>query len=159
MATLRPATANDAAAMARIQIAAMREGGTDDYTEAQLEALAPNDAGQDTVPAALFEKTDRRGVVAEDDGDIVGWGSLRLEEGVLAATFVAPERTGQGIGREIVESLEAAAREAGLDQLVVPASLNAVEFYRRLGYEEGEAFDASAPDDPSLPAIRMTKQL
>lgn len=47
-----------------------------------------------------------RPIVAEKDGTVVGWGSIHLSENTLAATFVDPDHTGEGIGRTLVEQLE-----------------------------------------------------
>ena len=93
------------------------------------------------------------------DGEIVGWGSIYLNENVLAATFVDPDYTGQGIGRAIVEKLEAIARQEDVEELTVPASLNAVGFYETLGYKKQREIDASDPDTPEIPSVELTKQL
>lgn len=158
MVSLRAATREDAGAMARIQSESLRENARDHYTHEQLEHLAP-----DPVPAVIpdteFDDGSRRQIVAETDNTIVGWGSVHLEEKVLAATFVDPDHAGQGIGRSIVERLETIARREGVERLVVPASLNAVGFYEAMGYERRDEIDAGASDTPEIPAVELTKDL
>ncbi|WP_251343111.1 GNAT family N-acetyltransferase [Haloplanus halophilus] len=158
MVSLREAVAADADEMARIQSASLRRNAREHYTEAQLAHLAP--AEPDTaVLDAEFAGESTRPIVAEADGTIVGWGSVHLDENVLAATFVDPDYAGRGIGRAIVDELEAIARREGVERLRVPASLNAVGFYEALGFERRREIDASGPDAPEIPAIELTKEL
>ena len=159
MVSLRDASPEDAGEMARIQSRALRAEGREHYTGEQLDRLAPPDPGPETIPDVEFTDDGRYTIVAEKDGDVVGWGSVHLEEGVLAATFVDPDHAGQEVGRTIVEDLETAARAAGLETLVVPASLNAVGFYETLGFEPRDEIDAGGPDDPEIPAVELTKHL
>ena len=159
MVSLRDASPEDAGEMARIQSRALRAEGREHYTGEQLDRLAPPDPGAETIPDAEFTDDERHAVVAEKDGNVVGWGSVHLEEGVLAATFVDPDHAGSGIGRAIVEELETAARAAGLETLVVPASLNAVGFYETLGFDRQGEIDVGGPDDPGIPAVELTKRL
>ena len=56
-------------------------------------------------------------VVAYVDGEAVGCGAVRkMDEktGELKRMYVAPERRGQGIGRAVLEALEAEARRPSL---------------------------------------------
>jgi GNAT superfamily N-acetyltransferase len=157
MTSVREATRSDAAEMARIQTESLRQRARDHYTDEQLAHLAPPDPDADAIPDSEFDDSSRRPVVAERDGTIVGWGSVHVDEGVLAATFVDPDHFGEGIGRAIVERLEATARKEGLDQLTVFASLNAVGFYDALGYERRREVDAGGPESPEIPSVELAK--
>jgi GNAT superfamily N-acetyltransferase len=157
MVTLRDATPADAAAMARIQSEALRTRGSEQYTDEQLSYLAPKPDAT-VIPDEEFEDDACRPVVAEREA-VVGWGSVHLDPGVLAATFVDPEHAGQGIGRQIVEHLETLAREAGVETLTVHASLNAVGFYETLGFERRGEIDAGGPEAVEIPAVEMEKVL
>jgi putative acetyltransferase len=143
--------------MARIQSESLRRRARDHYTDDQLARLVPPDP--DAIPVVEFTDDSRRPVVAETDGAVVGWGSVHLDEGVLAATFVDPDHAGEGVGEAIVDRLEAAARREGVTRLSVPASHNAVGFYEALGFERGERIDASGPGKPEIPAVELTKEL
>jgi putative acetyltransferase len=158
MVSIRPASADDALEMARIQSASLERNAATEYTDEQLEHLAPEPSAN-AIPDAEFEADDRHAVVAERNGGIVGWGSVHLEPAVVAATFVDPDHAGSGIGRAIVERLEDAARDAGLETLTTYASLNAVGFYEALGFEARRRTDASGPEAPALPAVEMTKRV
>lgn len=75
------------------------------------------------------------------DGDkIVGcgavgpyWGSET--ESSLFNIFVLPEYQGNGVGRRIIETLEADEYALRAKRIEIPASITACDFYRRLGYD------------------------
>lgn len=61
------------------------------------------------------------------------WGSMT--ESILLTIFVLPELHGQGIGRYIIQTLEQDELFQRADRIEIPASITAVEFYRKQGYE------------------------
>lgn len=61
------------------------------------------------------------------------WGSPT--ESILLTIFVLPEFHRQGIGSYIVETLESDVFFLRADRIEIPASITAVEFYRKKGYE------------------------
>ncbi len=68
---------------------------------------------------------------------------------------VEPHLQGSGVGRLLVQTLEAAARAAGVRRITLHARLTAEGFYARLGYlAEGDIFD-----EVSIPHRRMLKAL
>ncbi|GAB2964023.1 hypothetical protein GCM10027048_36650 [Hymenobacter coalescens] len=56
-------------------------------------------------------------------------------QGQVRYMAVAPAWQGRQAGRQLLEYLEAAARQQGFTELVLHARQNAVGFYERLGYE------------------------
>jgi len=88
-----------------------------------------------------------RFVLARLDGSSVGCGGLLLDGPVpyIKRMWVDPEARGLGIGRRILEALEALARDHGaaLVHLETNASLTeALALYRSSGYREVDAFNA-----------------
>ena len=78
--------------------------------------------------------------VFEFDGKIVGTGSISSfwgseTESILLCIFVLPEFHGKGIGRKIVNTLEADEFYARASRIEIPASIIATEFYRKFGYD------------------------
>lgn len=125
-----------------------------------MDYLAPrNLEDKEVVTAAEITSPKRETVVAEQDGDIVGWGSVHLDKQVIAATFVATDAARDGIGTTLIEHLESVAREGGIDTLRVFASLNTVGFYDEGGFERQGPVDAGTESSPSIPSIEMTRSL
>lgn len=73
--------------------------------------------------------------VAVEDGEIIGLAGFQRENGTLAGIFVEPEHMGEGFGSRLLEKIEDKAKEEGLNKMESLASLEAVEFYRKNGYE------------------------
>lgn len=77
-------------------------------------------------------------VVAADGKAVVGFGSIKAEEGndaKIADLFVVPERWRQGIGRALVAALEREALAWAATRLHVTAHAQATGFYLSLGFE------------------------
>ena len=67
-------------------------------------------------------------------GAVAGyWGSTT--ESILLTVFVLPEYQGKGIGRLIIRTLEQDEIFLRADRIEIPASITAVEFYKKMGYD------------------------
>ena len=98
--------------------------------------------------------------VAEDEGgQIVGFGVLNVESREVEAVYVSPEATRGGMGLKILRTLEARAREHGLDTLHLNASLNGVPFYERAGFERREEGTYRLQSGGEMACVVMTKRL
>lgn len=74
------------------------------------------------------------------ENEIVGVGSISSfwgspTESILLTVFVLPELHGQGIGSYIVDILESDELFLRAERIEIPASITAVEFYRKKGYD------------------------
>lgn len=74
------------------------------------------------------------------EDDIIGVGSISsfwgsLTESILLTIFVLPELHGNGVGRYIIQTLEQDELFLRADRIEIPASITAVEFYRKQGYD------------------------
>lgn len=94
-----------------------------------------------TPPAGMF-------LVAHLRQEPVGCGALKFHAEApseLKRMWVAPRVRGLGVGRRLLNELEAHARQAGVAVLRLEtnrALTEAIELYRRAGYEEVEAFNS-----------------
>ena len=179
---LREATAADGPDVADVHAAAVRELGTDAYDERQVRAWLANvhperyPIGEPGFRAVVAERRaeDERDSDTDTDTDadretgtdLVGFGLLDCEPsdcevstGRIKAIYVHPDHVREGIGSAILADLEAAARDAGLETLVVTASANATAFYDRRGYEGRETVALEMTDNVSLACLRMRKRL
>ena len=134
---IRPARAEDAAALSALALRSKAHWGYDDAflerARAELEVTAADVARL------------RMGV-AEDGGRPVGFYALDLERSPaeIVAMFVEPERIGSGTGARLFAAAVAAAREAGVTTLVVESDPHAEGFYRSRGARRtGERTSAS----------------
>lgn len=75
-----------------------------------------------------------------DDLRIVGCGAIAgywgsTTESILLTVFVLPEYQGQGIGKSIILTLEQDEFFLRAKRIEIPASITAVDFYRKMGYD------------------------
>jgi N-acetylglutamate synthase-like GNAT family acetyltransferase len=75
--------------------------------------------------------------VARNDAGLVGAGGLEIhgDAGLLRSVAVGERLRGTGLGRALVEAVEAAARARGLRELVLLTE-TAPDFFSRLGYAD-----------------------
>ena len=127
---IRPAQKSDVGQISRLVQKTIRISNAQDYPKAVIDRVVAN-FSTDTVQHLL---TIRTVLVAIQDDVAVGTASLDGE--VVRTVFVAPEVQGQGVGRCLMNAIEAIADLEGTTVLQVPASLTARPFYARLGYIE-----------------------
>jgi predicted GNAT family N-acyltransferase len=87
----------------------------------------------------------------------IGTARLRIVDGKAKAERVAvlDARRGEGIGRKLMQSIEARARGLGLEVIALNAQVAVIPFYERLGYQAfGPVFDEAGIDHR-----RMSKTL
>jgi putative acetyltransferase len=107
--------------------------------------------------AALLVR--REFLVAEQDGELLGFGVLDLGESLVNATYVSPKVVRRGVGRRLLEAMETIARQQGVARLQLSSTLNAVPFYQSLGYLQQGAGTNRLPTGVELPCIVMAKNL
>ena len=78
--------------------------------------------------------------VAVDNEKVVGVGGIAsyfgsVDESILLTIFVMPEYQKQGIGKMLVQALENDEYGIRAKRIEIPASITAVEFYLKLGYD------------------------
>lgn len=133
---IRPFTKDDAEETAQMIAETLRTSNSRDYSEQYIESnIASHSADE------LIKASDERHMYVVCDGErIVGtggiagyWGSLT--ESILLTIFVLPEYQGKGVGRKIIETLEKDEYCLRAKRIEIPASITAVEFYRKMGYD------------------------
>ena len=78
--------------------------------------------------------------VAVEDDEIIGCGAIgpywdSKTESSLFSIFVSDSHQGKGVGRKIIETLENDEYFKRATRIEVPASMSAIPFYRKMGYE------------------------
>lgn len=164
---VRDATPDDAMPVFALHVAATRRVSSCHFTDEQLRDWA-NKRGDGPE---RYDTDDL--LVAERDGDVVGFGGWREadaddsnvdadevagETAELAACYVHPDHARSGVGSALVERMHDEMREELFERAKLTASLNAVEFYERHGYDDVEHFTIT-PGDVEFPVVRMARDL
>ena len=155
MPIVRRARQDDCRSIMRTHTGAVRTIPAYHYTPEEIEAWAiPRklESYQQAVDHKEF-------YVAAEGEDIVGFGVLDQNEGVVEAVYVSPEVKGKGLGLMLLRKLEARARELGLDMLRLNASLNAVGFYKRAGYVAQAESKYRLASGVEIRCVPMAKEL
>jgi GNAT superfamily N-acetyltransferase len=146
------------------------------YTEVQIESAIRYVFGVDSnlisdgtyfvaeiegVPAGCGGWSRRRNLYG---GDQRPAGSMELldparDAARIRAFFVAPEFARLGIGRRLLETCAAAARDAGFRRLELMATLPGVPFYRNAGFRESERLTDTLPDGTLIEFVRMEQTI
>ena len=159
---LRPGRPHDALAILEVQRSAIRQTAVSAYNPAIIDEWAPAVIVRERVET--FQRWIERGkeliVVATDsDGKIIGFGSIVPANSELRAVYVAAACSGHGVGRALLARLEELARDAGLTELRMDASINAVPFYEANGFISLERGEHVMSSGGRMACVRMRKAL
>lgn len=127
---------SDAEAVSTLIARTLRETNIRDYDAAYIE----NDV-QALSPENLIQRASwMHFYVVEDEGILAGCGAIgpywgKEDESSLFNIFVLPDYQGKGLGRKIIETLEADEFFLRAKRVEIPASITACSFYRHMGYD------------------------
>lgn len=126
----------DAAETAQVIAETLRKSNGKDYPQQYIE----KNIASHSADALIKLAKERHMYVVCDEGQIVGtggiagyWGSIT--ESILLTIFVLPQYQGRGIGRQIIDTLEHDEYFIRAKRIEIPASITAVEFYRKMKYD------------------------
>jgi len=129
MAQIRAFRPDDATAVVALFRDTVRRINSRDYSPEQVWAWAP-----DEIEQSWIDKLARRfTLVAETGGQIVGFGDLEADDR-LGHLYVQADHQGRGVGRALLEALEAEAMRRGCQVIHTEASITAKPFFERQGY-------------------------
>jgi putative acetyltransferase len=147
---IREAVIDDALTMKELHDRAVLELCRNDYTIDQLKGWV----NKSPLEKYLWRLERQRSFVAESDGNMLGYVRWLPEENLLCSICVKPEFARQGIATTLMEAVYKDARDLNMKTLWLEASLTAVPFYQRLGWD----YVALITDGP-LDCVRMEIQL
>ena len=174
---LRQAVAADLPELTKLMEQSVRLLNGQDYSPQQVESALDHILG---IDRQLID--DGTYYVAEIEGEIAGCGgwsrNSALYEGSrvqlstaahtmaagdeaakIRAMFVHPRFARLGVGTQLMQICELAARRAGFKRLELIATLTGEPFYRKLGFMVIDTIDLVMPNGMSLQASKMAKQL
>ena len=136
MIIVRRFETTDAQAVSALIAKTLRITNSKDYSSEELERLIGH-----LTPEKLIERAGWTHFYVLCDGEkIVGCGAIgpywgSATESCLFNIFVHPTCQGKGIGRKIIETLEADEFALRASRIEIPASITGCQFYRKLGYD------------------------
>lgn len=155
---VRDARPADAMPVFALHVAATRRLPRTHYTDEQVRDWADKRGeGPERYDTDDLLVAERDGAVAGfgEWDDVAGTGAQTAE---LLACYVHPDHAGDGVGSALVDRIHDEMRAAGYERAELTASLNAVEFYERHGYESVERLELE-PADVTFPVVRMARDL
>ncbi len=132
----KPYQNGDATEIVSLIIRNFREINVKDYGEKTIETLVATHDVKWFRDVAEYANV----YVFWNEDKIVGVGSISSfwgspTESILLTVFVLPEFHRQGIGSYIIDTLESDPLFLRAERIEIPASITAVEFYRKKGYD------------------------
>ncbi len=124
---IRDAKLGDAEAISQLIIQTLKETNAKDYSQAVIEEVIKNFS-----PAQITARIKQREVFVVEQEDIIATASL--EKNMVRSVFVLPSKQDQHIGSLLMHHLEKIAKQKNILVLIVPSSITAEGFYRKLGY-------------------------
>ncbi|MCY2963223.1 MAG: GNAT family N-acetyltransferase [Planctomycetota bacterium] len=128
---IRPATTTDAEQIGRIYFHTIRTVNQKDYTQAQVEAWAPEASA--SPEGWRLKQQNRWTAVAEENGVILGFGELE-PTGHIDCFYVHHDHQRRGVGRQLLLAIEEEAGRRELSRLFLEASITAHPFFTAMGY-------------------------
>lgn len=130
--TIRHATPDDAWDVVRVHFDSVHHVAAKDYPVEILNEWSPP-VSEERVRKFLNNGADVK-LVAQVNGDVVGFGELLTDKNQLGAVYVASSAVGRGVGKSIMACLEDIAKQKNVTFLEMESSVTAFPFYQKLGY-------------------------
>lgn len=108
----------------------VHEVNKNDYSEEQLDAIAPKDANEYHWEKSL-EKNHT--IVVEEDDKLIAFGNIG-KTGYLDRLYVHPDYLRKGIASKLVEELEEYAKKHGSHVINVTSFITSKAFFESKGY-------------------------
>lgn len=147
MNSIRRLRQEDAKEVSDLIIHTLRTTNIKDYSEESIENVVAQ-----FTPEKVIERAGWTHFYVFCDGErIVGCGAIgpywgSETESSLFNIFVHPSCQGRGIGRTIIETLEADEYARRASRIEIPGSITGCQFYRKLGYDYKNGINALDAD-------------
>lgn len=140
MLIVRPATDADCEDIYRVHVDAVRALPTGTQGKSGIENwLATRE------PAVyVAEMQNELLIVAEEQGEVIGWAALNSDKEEITNVFVDPVHHRRGIGSAMITVLEDAARHFGLTSVQLQATGTAIDFYLANGFQSDPPVESDA---------------
>ena len=108
------------------------------------------------TPQSIIERARKEQYfVYVDNNQVLGSGSINIAEKYIGTVFINPDFHRKKIGKQIMARIEKYSLKKKVKEVYVDSSLNAIDFYKKLGYKKIKMIH-----DPNFgPSCRMKKKL
>lgn len=131
MVQIREGVPEDQDAITEVHVASVQGVKESAYDDEELEVW---ESGAATTSYSI-DDPETVFLVAEHDGEIVGFAQASIDEAELDKLYVDPAYQHRGVATSLSEELDQRLWSHGVGSVSVEASVNAVPFYERVGYE------------------------
>jgi N-acetylglutamate synthase-like GNAT family acetyltransferase len=152
---IRRAEEKDCEGIWHVHTRAIRETARSHYSREEIEAWASPRQPEHYIESIRSKEF----YIAEENGAVIGFGTLNQEHNEIEAVYVSPDVARRGIGSAILRRLEERAQGLGLKSLKIDASLNAVPFYKSVGYQSQQETKHRLSSGVEIGCVLMTKEL
>ncbi len=156
--TVRRTTDSDARDLLMVHFDAVRNIASADYPE-EITTQWSRRVDQGRIVEFLGNPDNEIRLVAEVNGEIVGFGAIVPETEELRACYVSSKAKRRRVGTALVTAIEKIAREKGCEYLWLDSSVTAEKFYLSCGYRIVERGKHVLRDDITMDCIAMRKDL
>lgn len=123
---VRPYDSNDGLQVGQMIYDTVHTINGRDYSQEQVNAWVPD-------PSTYANVQESYAFVADKEGTILAFGNL-TSEGYLHRFYVHRDFQNQGIGNQLLKTLENKAKNLGLKEIFTEASITALPFFLKKGY-------------------------
>jgi putative acetyltransferase len=127
---IRRFLSSDSEQIAQLFHDTIRSINSNDYSEKQVKAWAPDDIHFRDWEARCSSKLT---LVAENNEIIAGFAELD-DDGHIDCFYCHKDFLGQGVGRKLFKGIEKETRRRGLNKLYVEASITSKPFFLKIGF-------------------------
>jgi N-acetylglutamate synthase-like GNAT family acetyltransferase len=120
----------DSGPLANLFFQTVRRINIRDYTQAQVQAWAPDDRDMEKWRKSFEGKAV---FIAQDGEKIIGFGELE-PTGHIDRFYIDADHIGKGVGKRIYEAIERAAVIQKIPRLFAEASITAKPFFLQMGF-------------------------
>lgn len=153
---IRQAVASDVEAIMVIHVAAIRETCSSAYEPEEIAAWASGGMNPERYLPGISQG---RVLVAVEESAVLAFSEFDATTGEVLGMFVAPAHLRRGIGRLLLQTVEATAVQRGVTRLQLQSTLNAIEFYRANGFVVDEMSLFRLRSGVSVPCAVMHKDI
>ena len=155
MIELKPASIGDIPKLWALRTRAVKLTCASHYSAEQIDVWSASPAPESYLRLVVTQGA----LMAEEAGQLVGYGMLDRQTGEVIAVFVEPGQDGRGIGKRLMQGLEAIAAKEQFARLHLFSSLNAADFYRAMGFTAIRDEAYKHPSGITLRSLYMEKTL